>query len=83
MKLEYRLEDGSEAMTFSRATQALKAEARACRAESLPEILLCRSRRYCSSCMKRKTYWLFIYGPFIKIRQCWKCMDVRVFRDGY
>ena len=51
----------------------------------LPEILRSRSRRFCSTCMKRKTYWLVLYGAYAQ-RRCWDCMteqEREAFRDGY
>ena len=52
---------------------------------SPPEILWSRSRRYCSTCMVRKTRWVVRYGRY-KNRRCWKCFtptERRAFREGY
>ena len=45
-----------------------------------------RSRKWCATCTRRKTYWLVEYGPFCKHTVCWECMGPRVraaFRAGY
>ena len=51
----------------------------------LPEILASRTRRFCSTCQKRKTYYLILYGHYAQ-RRCWNCMtesEREAFRDGY
>lgn len=53
--------------------------------ERAPEITISRSRRFCSTCMVRKTYWVVAYVRY-KNRRCWGCFtpeERAAFREGY
>lgn len=37
-------------------------------------VIFVKSRRFCATCMVRKSNWVFVLGEFLKVRVCASCM---------